>query len=115
MDGIPVKELDSLVSQVEEMILKDLINRLPGLNCKRCGFPSCEALAHAVSKGEATLADCIEQPQSGVNLSVNGKTVYLSSFPGEFIRNTVLGMVASLKGVDKTGIKKVRLDVDVQA
>ena len=37
-----------------------------------------------------------------VELRVNGKTIPLTDFPDEFIKNTVMGMISSLKGVEKT-------------
>lgn len=36
-----------------------------------------------------------------VNLTINGKEIPLSEFPEEFIKNTLFGMITTLKGVDK--------------
>ena len=36
-----------------------------------------------------------------VELRVNGKLIPLTEFPDEFIKNTVIGMIKSLKGVEK--------------
>lgn len=36
-----------------------------------------------------------------VELVVNGKKIPLSEFPKEFIKNTLIGMVSSLKCVDE--------------
>jgi molybdopterin-guanine dinucleotide biosynthesis protein B len=36
-----------------------------------------------------------------ISLKVNGKTIPLSEFPSEFIINTIVGMLGSLKSVDK--------------
>lgn len=36
-----------------------------------------------------------------VELRVNGKMIPLSEFPEEFIKNTIIGMVSTLKGVDE--------------
>ena len=36
-----------------------------------------------------------------VELIINGKKIPLTEFPEEFIKNTVLGMVSTLKGVDE--------------
>ena len=35
-----------------------------------------------------------------IELIINGKKIPLSEFPKDFIKNTVIGMVASLKSVD---------------
>ena len=36
-----------------------------------------------------------------VELTINGKKIPLSEFPEEFIKNTLFGMVSTLKGVDE--------------
>jgi len=34
-------------------------------------------------------------------INVNGKKIMLSEFPSEFIKSTIIGMLKSLKGIDK--------------
>jgi hypothetical protein len=36
-----------------------------------------------------------------IELTINGKNIPLSEFPKEFIYNSILGMVSTLKGVDE--------------
>lgn len=36
-----------------------------------------------------------------IELIINGKKIPLSEFPKDFIKNTLVGMVKSLKGVDE--------------
>lgn len=36
-----------------------------------------------------------------VELTINGKNIPLTEFPEEFIKNTLFGMVSTLKGVDE--------------
>jgi len=43
-------------------------------------------------------------------LSVNGKSVPLTEFPNEFIKNTILGMISSLKGVDQVETVELTLE-----
>ena len=38
---------------------------------------------------------------SDLKIKVNGKNVPLSEFPEEFIKNTLFGMLKTLKGVEK--------------
>jgi len=40
-------------------------------------------------------------PEQKINMSVNGKNIPLTEFPTEFIRNTIVGMLKSLKGIDE--------------
>jgi len=44
-------------------------------------------------------------------LKVNGKKIGLSEFPGEFIQNTILGMISSLKGVKSVETLELSLDL----
>jgi len=39
--------------------------------------------------------------QENLELKVNGKKIPLSDFPKEFIKNTLIGMIKSLKGIDE--------------
>ncbi|MCJ7632294.1 molybdopterin-guanine dinucleotide biosynthesis protein B [Candidatus Bathyarchaeota archaeon] len=113
VEGIPILTLKSLLSILEKMILTDIVEKLPRLNCKRCGFSSCTALAKEIGKNRADFDRCTVISESKVSLSVDGKPIYLSSFPHEFIRHTVFGLVRSLKGIDENKMAHVHLDIRV--
>ena len=42
-----------------------------------------------------------------ITIKVNGKNIPLTEFPAEFIKNSICGMLRSLKGVDE--IKTVEI------
>lgn len=42
-----------------------------------------------------------------ISIKVNGKNIPISEFPAEFIKNSICGMLKTLKGVDE--IKKVEI------
>ena len=42
-----------------------LLEALPGINCGRCGYPGCEALADALASGKAPIDAC---PVGGVKV-----------------------------------------------
>jgi len=42
-----------------------------------------------------------------ISIKVNGKNISLSEFPAEFIKNSICGMLKTLKGVDE--INKVEI------
>jgi hypothetical protein len=44
------------------------------------------------------------------SLEVNGRSIPLTEFPDEFIQNTIIGMISSLKGVGE--IKTVKLSLE---
>ena len=45
-----------------------------------------------------------------IDLRINNKNILLSEFPADFIINTVVGMLGSLKGVDE--IKTVEIKIE---
>ena len=46
-----------------------------------------------------------------IQVRVNKKAIPLSEFPANFIKNTVIGMMKSLKGIDKIGEVEIRFKV----
>ncbi len=95
----PLLTTRELVPLVESLITEDTVKRLPGINCGRCGYESCSALAHAILAGKASIAACQTLADHDVVLHVDGTPVFLSAFPKNFVRNTVLGMIKTLRGV----------------
>ena len=113
IDSIQCIKLDTLITTLQQMLLSDLVNKLPRLNCQSCGFSSCEELAQAILNGVETIEKCAKTQETGVNLRVDGELIYLSSCPGQFLRNTILGMIGSLKGIDKNAIRHVKLEIEI--
>jgi molybdopterin-guanine dinucleotide biosynthesis protein B len=109
---IPILKMADLMSEVEKMVFIDIVKKLPGFNCKNCGFPTCEALAQAILDGKITLEKCTILSDTTLGLIVNGKKIFLSSFPKDFVKNTVLGMLRSLKGVDER-VNSVNLEINL--
>jgi molybdopterin-guanine dinucleotide biosynthesis protein B len=99
VQNIPILDVDALVSRVEELLRDAAVKRLPGIDCRRCGYESCEALAAAIVAGNASLAQCATLAERDVVLTVDGTPVVLSAFPKDFVRNTVMGMIHTLRGV----------------
>ena len=46
-----------------------------------------------------------------ISIKVNGKQIHLTEFPADFIRNTITGMLKSLKGVEK--INRVEINIEM--
>jgi hypothetical protein len=46
------------------------------------------------------------------NVYINGKQIILTEFPKEFIQNTIVGMLKSLKGVDEIKNIKIKIELD---
>jgi len=94
--GLPVLKLDQ-VKELADIVEEKALPVLPGLDCRRCGYPSCEEFALAVLKGQAKVEDC--QPMHDlVRLRVDGRVIPLNPFVQDMIASTIRGMLSSLKG-----------------
>jgi len=113
VQGVPILSPEELSERLNRMILEDQIKRLPGIDCKKCGYPSCKALAAAILNGEAALRDCKTLQISDLTLMVDDVQVYLSEFPKNFVKNVVLAMTGSLKGVDVEKVRRITVNIQV--
>jgi len=94
--------LTQIVDTIENRIkAHEIIEKLPGLDCRKCGYKSCEDFAESIIKGENELEDCREL-RSGktIQLYVDGDKVALGDFPADLIKKTIRGMLSSLKGIE---------------
>lgn len=105
---VPVLDIDEILPLVERMILEEA---LPGLNCRQCGHDSCASFAQAVLRGETTLRGCRTLSTEEVALRIDGRRVLLSPFPQSIIKNTVWGLIRSLKGVSEIRKGSILLEV----
>ena len=96
-----IYNLEEVVSAVKEMLARDILQSLPGLNCGTCGHDTCIELAKAISAGEAIKDDCQVLSTSLAILEVDGKIIPLSKFPQQILRGVTLGVLSNLRGVDK--------------
>jgi molybdopterin-guanine dinucleotide biosynthesis protein B len=113
LGSIPVLSGEELAKNLREMVARDQVKRLPGLNCKKCGYPSCEALTEAIVNGSASLRQCRVLEESDLQLLVDGNQIFLSQFPKSFVKNVLLAMVESLKGVDHNSMAKISIELRI--
>lgn len=98
------------------MKLREIAGKLPELNCGECGSSTCREMAEKIYRGKAKLDDCVVIGEKKVSLKINKNEVPVGDFVQSFIKNTTLGMLASLK---KSELKdgdvielKIRVDKD---
>jgi len=78
--------------------------KLPNLNCGECGYQDCYGLAQEIVKGNKTLDDCPSLEPSTL-VKVNGKIISMNPFIAKIIKNTITGLLSSLKGFIKGDIE----------
>ncbi|WP_048189690.1 molybdopterin-guanine dinucleotide biosynthesis protein B [Methanobacterium sp. SMA-27] len=86
-------DIESLVDMIE--------NRSFGiyqsLNCKKCGFESCDAFQKAKISGDASKDVKCETEDDNVVLKVDGFAIPMNPFVKSLVKNVVRGMVDSLR------------------
>lgn len=115
----PAGDLEGLIERAIAFILRERARStaramLPGLDCGRCEWGSCDRMAMAISEGRADAGDCEvirSKPSLGAEIIVGGAEVPIQRFVSEIIRASVLGMVSKLKGVSIRGDESIRIEV----
>jgi len=93
---VDVRSLDDAqMEEIVELVEERSYGLLQDLNCRKCGFDSCEEFAQAKVQGLAPEIDCKSQFKKAL-LQVNGKRIPLNPFVQNIIAKTVTGMVDSL-------------------
>ncbi len=67
---------------------------LPTLYTKDCGYNDANSIAKAIINDELTYDD---NKQAELSLSVDGNVIGLNEFVDDFIKNTIMGMLKSIK------------------
>ena len=78
--------------------------KLPYLNCGECGYQDCYGLAQEIVKGNKTLDDCSPLEPSTL-VKVNGEIISMNPFISKIVKNTIIGLLSSLKGFIKGDIE----------
>ncbi len=91
-----------------------VFDRLPKLNCGKCGFETCEETANNIVIGNARLEDCVVlATRKEVLLKIGDAEVPLGSFVQDFVKNGFLGMIRTLKKADMKPGDVVELKIRV--
>ncbi len=102
-----VSEFNILNDEDIKKITEIAINKsfkLPNLNCGKCGYQDCYGLAQQIVKGNKTSGDCSSLEPSTL-VKVNGKIISMNPFIAKIIKNTIVGLLSSLKGFIKGDIE----------
>lgn len=97
---IEAYRFEELVKMLKQLIIEDIIDSLPGLNCGDCGYEGCWDLGEAIIEGKASTENCVVLPVNTTILKVDNKVIPMKKFPQEIIREIILGLITSLKNVE---------------
>lgn len=91
---------------MREVEIERIYKKLPNLDCLKCGF-DCKSMAERIYKGEASLNECVNLSDINIKLIINDEEIPMGRFVREVAKNTLIGLVSSLKGVNN--IEKLEL------
>lgn len=106
----PILVRRALTYVEREQKISKILSRLPELNCGKCGYSSCKEMAVAIHKRKARLSDCVTlklRSKLRTRITINDAEIPIQPFVSEIIRNTLLGMVSTLKGVSIKGNEEI--------
>ncbi len=96
--NVDVRELNPAnIESLVDMIEKRSFGILQSLNCKKCGFESCNDFQKAKISGNAGIDVKCEVEADDVVLKVDGFAIPMNPFVKAFVKNVVHGMVDSLR------------------
>ena len=113
------KDLQALVERVVRYVRRnretwEIRSRLPGLDCAKCGYTTCEEMALAIYRRKATLEDCVtlsSRSRLKTRLIIDDAEIPLQPFVSEIIRKSLLGMVSTLKHVSIRGNEEIHVEI----
>lgn len=101
-DKLTQKKIKELCNLIEKKAFK-----LPGLNCRKCGFSSCYGLAKEIVKGKKTVEDC-QSMKEEISVLINGQRIFLNPFVGKIFKGTIQCFLNNLRGF-KSGEVEIKI------
>jgi len=107
--------VDQILRFIERKVdILKILGSLPKLDCKKCGYQSCDEMATAIYEGKAKMNDCVLlklKPKLKAEIKIGDEELPIQPFVSEIIRKSILGMISSLKGVSIRGDERVRVEI----
>lgn len=98
-------KIPSLVDLAE----KRTYGLISNTNCGYCGYETCQGLAKAIVKGEASEDQCKMKKFYEVELFIEDKNIPLNPFVQDILKKGIIGMLSTLKTEDENIQGKVEL------
>ena len=100
VDSHTIMVIENMEYHIEDVV-KEILDKsvVPtyNLNCGHCGY-NCREFVERLVRGELSWRDCVLS--TDVELVVDGRRIPLNPFVSKIVKNTVVGLVSSLKGVE---------------
>jgi len=113
ISGLEVPVLDTTaIEALADLVWEKAMPLLPGLNCGRCGYSSCKELVREALIGKAEATKCVNLLSEETQVLVDGAPLSINPFVGKVIRNVVMGVLSTLKGVESPRTVELRFTIE---
>ena len=102
---VPFLDADGDISEIANLV-EEKAFKLPNLDCEVCGYKTCYEMALQIVRGSKITEDC-RSLYADVQIKIDDRIMPVKPFVADIIRNTVTGMLSSLKGYGKGRIEIV--------
>ena len=101
--SVPMLDAEKDIARIADLV-EEKAFKLPNIDCGACGYDTCYEMALQILEGNKTIDDC-RSLNADVLIEINGQTIPTNPFISDFFRNTITGMLSSLKGYQKGKIE----------
>jgi molybdopterin-guanine dinucleotide biosynthesis protein B len=102
---VPFLDADGDIIAIADLV-EEKAFKLPNLDCEACGYKTCYEMALQIVKGNRTTEDC-RSLYADVQIKIGDRIMPVKPFVADMVRNTITGMLSSLKGYGKGKIEIV--------
>ena len=100
---VPVLDAKNDIGKIADLVQEKAF-KLPTMDCEACGYKTCYELALQIVKGNKNIEDC-RSLNADVQIKIDDKVLPSKPFISDIVRNTITGMLSSLKGYRKGKIE----------
>ena len=112
-EGLEVPVLDpSAIEALADLVEEKATPLLSGLNCGKCGYSSCKELLKEALAGKAEATRCVNLLSAETQVLVDGTPLSINPFVGKVVKNVVMGILSTLKGVEAPKQVEVRFTIE---
>jgi molybdopterin-guanine dinucleotide biosynthesis protein B len=102
-----VTDLKNSIRKIADLV-EEKAFKLPNLDCGGCGYKTCYELALQIVKGAKTIDDC-RSLNADVQIKIDDRILPAKPFISDLVRNTITGLLSSLKGY-----RKGKIDIKIE-
>ena len=100
---VPVLDVKKDIGRIADLVMEKAF-KLPNMDCEACGYKTCYEMAIQIVNGNETIDAC-RSLNADVEIKIDGRVIPAKPFISDLVKNTITGMLSSLKGYRKGKIE----------